>query len=75
MGTAVRLGSRLPGARRFPIFDGIAAHKLLRLHQIRYCFDITLYAWAWSIGGLTLLLVSLVLGVRARRSGRAASAS
>lgn len=58
----------------FQVFDGIVDHKLLRLHQIRYGVDITPYDWAWNIGGLVLVVVGLLLGLRARRSGRTGSA-
>ncbi|WP_411120005.1 DUF2243 domain-containing protein [Streptomyces sp. 058-1L] len=58
----------------FQLFDGIVDHKLLRLHQIRYGVDTTPYDWAWNISGLLLLLTGLVLGLRARRSGRTGSA-
>ncbi|WP_228990068.1 DUF2243 domain-containing protein [Streptomyces sp. DH8] len=63
------------GLGAFQLFDGIVDHKLLRLHQIRYGVDITPYDWAWNAGGLALLLTGLVLGLRARRSGRPGPAS
>ncbi|MFC8706666.1 DUF2243 domain-containing protein [Streptomyces anulatus] len=58
----------------FQLFDGIVDHKRLRLHQIRYGVDVTPYDWAWNIGGLLLLLTGLMLGLRARRSGRPGTA-
>ncbi|SCD62074.1 DUF2243 domain-containing protein [Streptomyces sp. OspMP-M43] len=57
----------------FQVFDGIVDHKLLRLHQIRYGVDIAPYDWAWNVGGLVLVVTGLLLGLRARRSGRTGS--
>lgn len=53
----------------FQLFDGVVDHKLLRLHQIRYGVDITLYDWAWNLGAVVLLLIGSVLTVHAARPG------
>ncbi|THA46201.1 DUF2243 domain-containing protein [Streptomyces sp. A1136] len=55
----------------FQLFDGIVDHKLLRVHQIRYDVDITLYDWAWNAAGLVLLFLGITLTVRARRHASA----
>ena len=58
----------LLGAGGFQLFDGVVAHKVLRLHQVRYDVDLLPYDLAWNGAGLVLLTIGLVLLRRSRRA-------
>jgi len=49
------------GAGGFQLFDGIANHKILRLHQIRYVDNVLPYDLAWNAAALVLLIVGILL--------------
>jgi uncharacterized membrane protein len=49
------------GLGGFQLFDGIADHKLLRLHEIRYGVDVLPYDLAWNGAAALLLVVGAVL--------------
>lgn len=57
----------------FQLWDGLANHKILRLHQVRYDVELLPYDIAWNVAGGVLLAVGTVLTVSAvggeRRSG------
>jgi uncharacterized membrane protein len=58
------------GAGAFQVFDGIADHKILRLHQIRYGVEnLWLYDAAWNAFGVTLLMIGLLMLRRAQHDG------
>lgn len=61
------------GSGGFQLFDGVVDHKVLRLHQVRYGVDTLPYDLAWNGGALLLLAVGVVLAVRSRNEGGAAS--
>ena len=45
----------------FQLYDGLAQHKLMRLHQIRYHFDLTPYDLAWNGTGVVLLVAGALM--------------
>lgn len=58
------------GLGGFQLFDGIVAHKLLRLHEIRYGVDVLPYDVTWNAAATALLLWGAVLAWRSRDDGR-----
>ena len=60
-------GGLLLGAGGFQLYDGTVQHKVMRLHQIRYHVDVTVYDWTWNIVAVALVVAGAVLLVRARR--------
>jgi uncharacterized membrane protein len=56
----------LVGAGLYLLLDGVGAHVLLRLHQIRYGVDLFFYDIAWIGAGALLLLLGVMLAVRSR---------
>jgi uncharacterized membrane protein len=76
------LAAALLGAGAFQLLDGVVAHKLLRIHQIRYNTGITPYDLVWNIVAVLLIAVGGIVlsrfrtGVPAegnRRSGNRAT--
>ncbi|MFL6121516.1 DUF2243 domain-containing protein [Actinophytocola sp.] len=65
-GTAYAAGL-LTGAGFFQLYDGLAQHKLMGLHQIRYRVDLTPYDVVWNVVAVVLLVVGVVLWVRTAR--------
>jgi uncharacterized membrane protein len=61
------LGGLLAGAGGFQLYDGTLQHKVMKLHQIRYNVDLTLYDWIWNLLATVMLAIGVVLLVRARR--------
>ena len=49
------------GGGVFQLFDGLVDHKVLRVHQVRYCVELLPYEIAWVASGIALLVVGLVL--------------
>ncbi|OAB43297.1 DUF2243 domain-containing protein [Paenibacillus antarcticus] len=58
------IGGILLGSGIFQLYDGIIQHKLMRLHQIRYNVDISLYDWVWNLAALALLISGVVITLR-----------
>jgi uncharacterized membrane protein len=63
----------LLGAGGFQLFDGLVDHKVLRVHQIRYDVELLPYDLAWNGAAVALLLIGVVLAVRSRGEGTAAT--
>ena len=55
------LGGVFLGAGLFQLYDGTIQHKLLRLHQIRYNVDITMYDVIWNITAFAMIVVAYFL--------------
>jgi uncharacterized membrane protein len=62
------LGGILVGMGGFQLFDGLAQHKLLGLHQVRYGVDLLPYDLAWNGAALAFLLVGISVLLAARRA-------
>lgn len=58
------VGGLFLGAGSFQLYDGVVQHKLMKLHQIRYNVDITLYDAVWNITAFAMIVVGFVLLVR-----------
>lgn len=54
-------GAVLVGIGFFQLFDGIAFHKVLRIHQIRYGVDLAVYDLVWIGSAILLLLIGLLI--------------
>jgi uncharacterized membrane protein len=54
----------LLGAGGFQLYDGTIQHKLLRLHQIRYVEDVTVYDWTWNAAAVLMLAAGAALLLR-----------
>lgn len=62
----------LVGLGLFQPWDGIADHKLLRLHQIRYRVEVLPYDIAWNTAGGILLLAGIIWTIARTRLGNRA---
>lgn len=60
------IGSVFLGLGTFQVFDGIVAHKILRIHQVRYNVNTLPYDLAWNLAGGFLLLIGIVLLLQTR---------
>ncbi|MFX3675140.1 MAG: DUF2243 domain-containing protein [Paenisporosarcina sp.] len=52
------------GGGAFQLYDGTIQHKLMKLHQIRYNVDITLYDVIWNLSAIAMIVVAYVLLVK-----------
>ncbi|WP_075617812.1 DUF2243 domain-containing protein [Paenisporosarcina indica] len=60
------VGGIFLGAGTFQLYDGTIQHKLMRLHQIRYNVDITLYDAIWNITAFAMIVFAYILFVHDR---------
>lgn len=70
--TAAAWAGFLVGLGLFQPWDGIADHKLLRLHQIRYRVEVLPYDIAWNTAGGILLLAGIIWTIARTRLGNRA---
>jgi uncharacterized membrane protein len=66
-------GGALLGAGAFQLYDGTVQHKLMRLHQIRYDVDLTLYDVTWNIVAGIMTVIGLAMLIVNRRHRTALS--
>ncbi|WP_149083579.1 MULTISPECIES: DUF2243 domain-containing protein [Microbacterium] len=59
-------GAVIAGVGFFQLFDGVADHKLLRIHQIRYGVELLLYDTVWIVSAIVLLAIGSLLVWRTR---------
>ncbi|MFD5213902.1 DUF2243 domain-containing protein [Microbacterium sp. NPDC058345] len=62
----------LCGLGTFQLFDGVVAHKVLRVHQVRYGVELLPYDLAWLLAACVLIAAGLLIAVYSVRRGRRA---
>ncbi|QDI90069.1 DUF2243 domain-containing protein [Salicibibacter halophilus] len=57
-------GGVMLGGGVFQLYDGIAQHKWMRLHQIRYVENVIVYDWVWNIIAVLMIIGGTFLIIR-----------